>query len=150
MLEHAWGWVMSHGWLSFGLAIASLVMLVGSILVLPFLVARLPEDYFRDPQPYVGRLRQLHPLGHMALLVLKNLVGWVLVLAGIAMLLLPGQGVLTILVGLVLCDFPGKRALERGLAGRPAVLGALNWMRRRAGQGPLLAPSRRDGQRSAR
>ena len=118
--------------------VVSLALLVGSVAMLPWFVARLPRDYFvrpdhdptlspiRDP----GRRRLLH--------VAKNLGGALLLIAGLAMLVLPGQGVLTILVSLVLLDFPGKRALERRLVARPAVGGALNAIRRRANAEPLL------------
>jgi hypothetical protein len=76
----------------------------------------------------------------LAFLALKNLFGGVLVLAGVAMLVLPGQGILTILVGLMFLDFPGKFALERRLARQPPVLRAINWIRARGGRKPLEMP----------
>jgi hypothetical protein len=45
---------------------------------------------------------------------------------------------LTILVSLVLLDFPGKRGFVRRLVARPKVGAALNVIRRRAGAPPLL------------
>jgi hypothetical protein len=108
--------------------------------LLPFLLARIPEDYFADPKRHAGGLKTLHPVLYWGLRVIKNLVGWVLVLAGILMLVLPGQGILTIIVGLVLSDFPGKFALERRLASNERILGAINWIRRRSGHRPLLPP----------
>jgi len=57
--------------------------------------------------------------------------------AGIAMLVLPGQGVLTIVIGIMLLDFPGKYRFERSLAARRPVLRSINWLRRRANR-PLL------------
>ena len=140
MIDAIWIWAGSHEWLMAGVTLASLAMFLGSLLALPFLVARLPADYFADPHRHANRLRQFHPLFYVAALVLKNLLGWVLILAGIAMLVLPGQGLVTILIGLVLSDFPGKFALERRLACTPAIFNALNWLRRRAGHGPLQAP----------
>jgi hypothetical protein len=71
------------------------------------------------------------------LLILKNLFGAILVLAGLSMLLLPGQGILTILVGLMFLDFPGKFAMERRLVRQRPVITAINWMRRRANRPPL-------------
>ena len=67
----------------------------------------------------------------------KNLLGSVLMVAGVAMLVLPGQGVLTILVGFLLVDFPGKYPLERWLVSRRAIGAPLNWLRSRAGRAPL-------------
>jgi hypothetical protein len=136
MIDIIWNWIQGHQGLTAVLAVASVVMFVGS---------RLPVDYFLDPRRHTSRLRSLHPALYLSILVVKNLLGWILLLAGLAMLVLPGQGLLTMLMGLVLCDFPGKFALERRLACRPSILGAINWLRRKAGHGPMLAPRRPDG-----
>lgn len=139
-------WVEVHqGWL---LALAGLSVLTffGSLIALPFLLARIPEDYFVDPQRHASRLRRLHPVVYLTLRALKNLLGWVLVLAGILMLVLPGQGILTIIMGLVLSDFPGKFTLERRLASKPRILGAINWIRRRSGRRALLPPRKSTGE----
>jgi hypothetical protein len=72
------------------------------------------------------------------LLTAKNLLGYILIAAGIVMLVLPGQGTLTILIGILLVDFPGKYRLERWVVGRGPVLQSINWFRRRAGRPPLL------------
>jgi hypothetical protein len=66
--------------------------------------------------------------------VLKNLLGATLLVAGLVMLVMPGQGILAILIGLSLLDFPGKRELERRLVARPRVIRFLNLVRRQAGQ----------------
>jgi hypothetical protein len=67
----------------------------------------------------------------------KNLLGLVFVLAGLAMLVLPGQGLLTLLIGLLLLDFPGKRAIERRLVARPTLRAFLDRMRAKRGAPPL-------------
>ncbi len=107
---------------------------VASLLALPWVVGQLPADYF------VGRKRPHWHKRSWGVLAVRNVVGTIVVLAGIAMLVLPGQGLLTILAGLVIMEFPGKRRLERALVSRPRVLGALNWLRRRAGVEALLPP----------
>lgn len=140
MLDTLLNWIESHQALTLLLAGASVATFIGSILVLPVLVAAMPEDYFLDAKRHQSGLRHLHPAIYLGLRVSKNLLGWLLVLCGILMLVLPGQGLLTILVGLVLSDFPGKFALERRLAGNPRVMAAFNWLRRRAGRPPLQAP----------
>ena len=76
-----------------------------------------------------------------ALLIGKNIFGVVFVLMGLAMLLLPGQGILTIVIGLVLIDFPGKYNLERWIVSRRAVLNSINWLRQRADRGPIVVES---------
>jgi hypothetical protein len=134
------GWLEPYqGWLM-ALAGLSVLMFIGSLLALPMLVARIPPDYFRDPKRHVAGLKRLHPLVYLGLRILKNLVGWMLLLAGLLMLVLPGQGILTIIVGLVLSDFPGKFALERRLASNERILSGINWIRQRGGHPPLLPP----------
>ena len=71
-------------------------------------------------------------------MVAKNVVGIVFVVVGLVLLLLPGQGLLMILIGLLLMDFSGKRRLERRIVARPAILKAMNAMRRRRGHPPLV------------
>jgi hypothetical protein len=53
------------------------------------------------------------------------------------MLVLPGQGVLTILLGIALLDLPGKRHLERRLIALPTVLRTINKLREKFGRPPL-------------
>src|SRR5690349_20129528 len=85
-----------------------------SIIGVPWYVKRLPEDYFsRSEQERFGFDRPKRSIGDVFLMILNNTLGAVLVLAGIAMLVLPGQGLLTLLVGVFMMDFPGKRRLQR-------------------------------------
>ena len=74
------------------------------------------------------------------LVVLKNALGLVLVILGFIMLFTPGQGLLTLLAGSLLMNFPGKYQLERWLVLRPGVLRALNWLRHRGGHASFEAP----------
>ena len=73
--------------------------------------------------------------------VLKNIVVAVLVLAGLVMRMLPGQGLIMLAIGLGLMDFPGKRRLIRSLSGQHRVLGATNKLRTRMNRDPLLSPN---------
>lgn len=82
-------------------------------------------------------LAHLNPALRTVAVVVKNLVGFVLLLAGIAMLVLPGQGVLTILIGISLMDFPKKRLLEAKLIGQPLVFSGINRLRARFHKPPL-------------
>ena len=70
-------------------------------------------------------------------------VGMGLIVAGVAMLFIPGQGVLTILIGIMLMNFPGKHALERWLIRRRPIFRSVNWMRAKSGRPPLLLPPER-------
>jgi hypothetical protein len=117
----------------------SLLTLLATVLLLPILVARLPQDYFyrehRQPRPHTG-----HWLLRLALMIVKNLLGTVLLVAGLAMIVLPGPGVVTVLAAFALLDLPGKYHLERWLVSRPQVRAAITLMRERAGQPPLHLP----------
>ena len=115
----------------------TVVTFVGSLIAVPVLVARIPADYFMHDKPQPQRR---HPALRVLVLAVKNLFGAVFVVAGIAMLITPGQGLLTILIGLMLLDFPGKRALELRIVRQPAVLQAINWIRAKANRPDLEVP----------
>ena len=116
----------------------SVVTLLMSFVLLPVMITRLPANYFREshrPRP----LSQ-HLAVHLVLTAIKNLIGLGFVLLGIVLMFLPGQGLLTLIIGLSIMNYPGKFALERWLVMRPHVLPALNWLRRRYGEPPLEDP----------
>lgn len=116
------------------LAIGSALMFVASLSAVPWLVGLIPEDYFLTiRRPRTG-FRRRHPAVAISLRLIKNLFGAIFLLAGLAMIVLPGQGLLTILAGVVLLEFPGKRRLERALIRRNSVLKTVNWIRRRRGR----------------
>lgn len=117
--------------------LASVLMFVVSIAVTPWLLVRLPADYFQHPKPHLlERLREVSK-GRAVLIVAKNALGVALVLAGIAMLVLPGQGLLTMLVGIFLVDFPRKQQLERRILTLPKVHQTIDWLRKKYGKPPL-------------
>ena len=128
------GWLRGHESVLWWLGALSIVTFLGTLLVLPIAVTWIPADYFvrdqRQGRHHDGPSTMLHLLR----LVGKNLLGIVFVLTGVALLVLPGQGILTMLLGLMLMNFPGKYALERRLMQQPAVLGAINWLRAKAHQ----------------
>lgn len=117
---------------------ASLVLLVLGAVATPMLVVRLPADYFKKRERGKdGKGRG--PGGGWA--IVKNVVGWVLIVAGAAMLVLPGPGLLVVLIGVMLADFPGKYRIERWIISRRGVFRGANWLRRKFGQPPLAMPS---------
>lgn len=139
-MPHLPSWLSDPGaWLG-GMAIASALMLVVAALLLPWILGRIPPDYFLET-PSEHRRHSRHPGARAAMAVARNLLGLVLVLAGVAMLVLPGQGLLTILAGLVLVDVPGKRRVELALLRRRSVKRAVDWLRRRTGHPPLQLPA---------
>jgi len=121
--------------LLFGLTILSGISIAIALTVGARLLVRLPADYFMH-----GRRERESgvPLVKVGVPVMRNLLGGLFVVGGVLMLVLPGQGLLTLLAGLVLMDFPGKLACERWLVRMPQVRVTLDWLRRRAGQPPLI------------
>jgi hypothetical protein len=116
----------------------SLAMLIMTLVAFPFVIARLPADYFADdsrPSPLSKHLAL-----HWLLMALKNLLGLALVLVGVLLFFLPGQGLLTLIIGLTIMNYPGKFVVERWLVRRPRVLPALNWLRLRFGAPPFDTP----------
>lgn len=121
----------------FAIAIFSLLVFVGSLVAIPFILVRLPVDYFDIRVPRYW-MKNRHPALRAVGMVVKNILGVLFMLAGLAMLVLPGQGLLTLLIGISLADFPGKRRLEAGIVGQPAVLSVINALRNKFGRAPLV------------
>ena len=111
------------------LGLSSLILLIISILVIPIIIARIPADYFVAPK----RKYKTEPfsLSKFFLRSIKNFIGIVLLICGVIMLITPGQGLLTILAGLFITNFPGKYRLERQLVQKSVILRTLNWIRRK-------------------
>lgn len=122
------------------LGIFSLGTFIGSLFAVPFLIGRLRPDYFLTHRQKLETRRRRHPALTMVILVIRNGIGLVLVGAGIAMLILPGQGFLTILVGICVMDVPGKRRLIDRLVCGPRIQRALNWIRRKEGKPEFVFP----------
>ena len=130
-------WLSEYQALFTWMAVISAFTFVLSLLALPWLVARIPVDYFCHQKRHPAPLKQTHPVLRIVILVGKNLFGWILLLGGIIMLFIPGQGLLTIAMGLLLMDYPGKFTLERKIASNPKILNGLNWLRGKANAPPL-------------
>jgi hypothetical protein len=124
-------------WVSVG---SGICLLLGAIAV-PWIVAKLPRDAFANLQR-PGWLDQQPTMVRLPLRVLKNVLALALVMLGIAMLVLPGQGILAILLGVMLGDFPGKLRLQQWILLRPKVMSSLNWLRRKFQKPPFDRPAK--------
>jgi len=133
-------WIHAHEILLVWLGTLSIATLVLSLIALPFLIAGIPEDYFLNQRHHLSDFRRWHPLLRIIFLVGKNTLGVIFILAGTAMLVLPGQGLITIFIGISLLNFPGKRKLERFMVQLPGVLPTINWIRSRTKHPPLIVP----------
>jgi len=118
----------------------SVISLLLGVLLAPVMIVRLPCDYFLPERRLPLAKRSGHPALRALIVTAKNMLGALLLLAGLAMLFLPGQGLLTLFAGLIVMNYPGKYRLERWIVRRPYVLSAMNWLRARRGRGPLAAP----------
>ncbi len=132
-------WIALNETALWWLAAVSAVSFVGTIALVPFLVIRIPEDYFATTrrhrwEPWAHQ----HPVIRWSLLIAKNIAGYIFITLGIAMLVLPGQGTLTIIIGIMFINFPGKYRLERWFITRGPVLYTINRLRHRAGHAPLI------------
>jgi hypothetical protein len=121
------------GWpagLALAVGVPTLTFLFGVALAL-----WLPANYFVRERAAPTR----HAALRLAARILKNLAGWVLLPLGILMALplVPGPGLVFILIGISLADFPRKRRLEEKLLGYAPVLLAVNRMRQRFGRAPI-------------
>jgi hypothetical protein len=136
-IRHGVHYYRGLGWpvqvaLGLGLPVASFV--VGLAVVVG-----LPADFFvRTPNSRAGW--RSHRALRWTLGLAKNLLGAIVFLAGfiMALPLVPGPGVLFMLVGLAFINFPGKRSLELRLLREPHVLWSVNKMRARFGKPPIL------------
>ena len=132
------GWGLTWGQVLFGLLFSAVTFVV-SIAVVTLVLVKLPANYFHSSHEREF-LVERHPVLRAVGIFAKNLLGLVLVFAGIIMSLpgVPGQGVLTILLGIMLLDFPGKRALELKLVSRTQVRRAIDRVRKRFDKPPLM------------
>ncbi|MDA0949731.1 MAG: hypothetical protein O3A64_03290, partial [Proteobacteria bacterium] len=113
----------------------SLFIFLFSLLTIKWLVALIPEDYFINRK--ISKVRSNNPALWYIVLIVKNMIGYSLVLGGIMMLVLPGQGVFTIIIGLMLSNYPGKYAIEKKFIAIPSILKSINWLRNKSNKPPL-------------
>jgi archaellum biogenesis protein FlaJ (TadC family) len=121
----------------------SLVLFLGTLVAVPFMVLRIPPDYFAHQHRPASRFAKRGPAVRAAMLTVRTILGVVFVLAGLAMLMLPGQGLLTLLAGFLLLPLPGKYRVEQWIIARRWVIGPINALRRRRQRPALVRPPHR-------
>ncbi len=119
------------------LGVISVLFFIITLTVIPWLILQIPEDYFIEEkrQPLLNEMH--HPIFKIILLILKNLAGAFFLLIGVTLLVLPGQGLLTMLLGIVLIDFPGKYKLQRWFVQHKSILQSVNWLRKKGNRPPI-------------
>ncbi len=140
MLSELFAWIAAHPGVTGAVVIASLLLAVIYAALIFFAIGRMSPDYFVRDEASMDNWYQRHPALRLIGFLIKNFLGVILVLMGLAMLVLPGQGILTLLIGISLLDFAGKRNLERKIVRTPTVHRAMDAIRHRAGKLPLVLP----------
>jgi F0F1-type ATP synthase membrane subunit c/vacuolar-type H+-ATPase subunit K len=131
-------WLGDNAWWLLAAGIA--VPLCGMGVMVAWAIV-MPADHFIRPYRRAERAAG-HFMWHMVLRVLRNVAGVILLVAGmiLAIPMVPGPGVLLIILGLSLTDIPGKRALGRRIVRSPMVLRPINALRARWKRPPLQLP----------
>ena len=126
-------WSSMNSDLLFLLGSLSIFILIISVFMMVLIISFLPEDYFKsENRNLISSVKNSrYPLLKLLVLITKNFFGVLLLLSGILMLVLPGQGILTIITGLVFMDYPGKYKFERKLLRQKGVINSINWIRSR-------------------
>ena len=133
-------WFRNYEVLVWWTGAASVVMFLGSLCAIPVILIKIPSDYFSSLATKSRiDVRDLSSF-RLIYLIFKNMVGIAFILAGLIMLILPGQGILTIIVGLSLLNFPGKYRLVQKIICNKSVLNTINKLRSRADKPPIEVP----------
>ena len=135
IFEHIFKLFENYKSLIFLLSVISFVIFIFSLLSIKWLVSLIPSDYFVEKKP--SKFKSKFPFIWLISMIVKNLIGYVLIVGGILMLVLPGQGLFTIFIGLIMSNYPGKYFIERKFIAIPSVLKTINWLRKRSNQEPL-------------
>jgi hypothetical protein len=112
------------------LATISLFVFIFSLVSIKWLVALIPTDYFVKKN--ISKSKKSYSLLWLMSIIVKNIIGYTLILGGILMLVLPGQGLFTILMGLILSNYPGKYTIEKRIISIPRILKTINWLRKKS------------------
>lgn len=143
-------WLGEQRALVWWMTAGSVVALLASVVVVPIVIVRLPADYFCRDWKGVGlKSKEARRRWGFAVLIARNVLGVTMILMGLAMLVLPGQGLLFVLMGVMASDFPGKFRIERWIISRRGVLKVANRLRARFKRQPLVVDTRPKAERAA-
>jgi hypothetical protein len=129
-----------YGHLITWVAVTSSFCFFASLLIIPVIICRLPDNYFLQLHKH-NTIMDKHPLLIIILRLLRYLFGTILLTAGLLMLFLPGQGLLTMILGLSLLDFPGKQKAVDALLQILSIQNTLNWIRSKGNKNPFHFPN---------
>jgi hypothetical protein len=129
---------LTLGQVLIGIAIAAGSFVV-AFAVIKIVLILMPANFFHSEYTH-HFLPDRNPLIRFVAILAKNLLGACLIVFGVLLSLpgIPGPGLLTIFIGLVLVDLPGKRRFEAKIIQRPFILNAVNRMRTKYNKPPLI------------
>ena len=120
----------------FWLGLLSFLIFIFSLVTIKWLVALIPSDYFVSKKD--TKFKSEYPFIWLISMIIKNIIGYVLIIGGILMLFLPGQGLFTIFIGLMMSNYPGKYYIEKKFIAIPSILKTINWLRKRSNKEPII------------
>lgn len=118
------------------LSSVSLFIFLFSLVSMRWLAGLIPSDYFINKEESSFKKKNFF-LWWLVLLI-KNTIGYSLIIGGIMMLVLPGQGLFTIIIGLMLSNYPGKYYIEKRFIEIPAIFKSINWLRAKSNKAPII------------
>ena len=126
-----WDWISDNYRVIQWIGLVSVLLFFLSLFILRCVIVRLPDDYFVIDSPASNK--HSGNLIDLALRVAKNLFGFLLIICGIILLFIPGQGLVTIVLGAWIIDLPWIIKIKRKFVYSRLVKRALNWIRSKNG-----------------
>ena len=120
----------------FWLSLLSFLIFIFSLVSIKWLVALIPIDYFVYKKN--SKFKTKYPFTWLISMIIKNIIGYLLIIGGILMLVLPGQGLFTIFIGLMMSNYPGKYYIEKKIIAIPSILKTINWLRKQSNKEPII------------
>ena len=127
-LNFLYVWLENNSYILFYLGIISVLIFIFSIVGLRLFIIAIPSDYFINKKR-VSALRDSSILLWVFYKIFKNIIGYIFIAIGLLALVLPGQGILMILIGLMMSDYPKKFDLEKKIIKINTVRKGVNWIR---------------------
>jgi len=131
-LSFIYEWLEKNSYILLYLGVFSFCIFFMSIFGIKYFAAKIPKDYFTNKQRG-SKIKEISIVLWLFYIITKNLIGYIFIILGILALVLPGQGILMILIGLVMSDYPGKQNLERRVISIKTVRRGVNWLRKKSG-----------------
>lgn len=121
-------------------AVFSVLFFLVGITLIPYLILKIPYDYFNysSKKAYFSNKREIAV--YYLKMILRNIAAFLLFLIGVILLFIPGQGLLTIFLSLLLADIPGKYKIEKYMIKKEKIYNMLNGFRQKHGVKPFVLP----------